>query len=141
MSIHTTTHLNFHGEARAALAFYQSVFGGDLTVSTFGEFPDMGVPDDELGHVMHGQLTTPGGLTIMAADTPSHMGYEAPSGAAITISLSGDDDAELDRYWAGLSADGTVVLPFEVAPWGDRFGMLKDRFGVDWMLNAGGMGS
>lgn len=52
--------------------------------------------------------------------------------------MSGDDDAELDRYWAGLSDGGSVTMPFEVAPWGDRFGMLTDRFGVDWMINSGG---
>ena len=141
MSTILNPYISFHTNAREALEFYQSVFGGDLTISTFGDFPGMGVPDEELGGAMHGQLTTPGGLTLMAADTPSHMGYEAPSGAAVTISVSGDDDEELDRYWAGLSEGGTVVLPFEPAPWGDRFGMLKDRFGVDWMLNSGGTGS
>ncbi len=131
-------YLSFKDNAREAMEFYQSVFGGELTLSTFAEFGGMGVPDDEGHHIMHGQLTTPGGLTLMGADTPSHMGYEAPSGAGISISVSGDDDDELDRYWAGLSEGGSVTVPFEAAPWGDRFGMLTDRFGVDWMVNSGG---
>ena len=128
-------YLSFHTNAREALERYQAILGGDLTISTFGDFPGMGVPDDELGGVMHGQLTTPGGLVLMASDTPSHMGYVAPSGASISVSLSGDDEAELEGYWNGLADGGTVVMPFETPPWGGRFGMLKDRFGVDWMIS------
>lgn len=131
-------YISFNNNAREALEFYQSVFGGDLTMSTFGEFGGMGAPEEEADNIMHGQLTTPNGLTIMGSDTPSTMGYETPSGSGISISVSGDDDDELDRYWAGLSEGGTVVVPFETAPWGDRFGMLTDRFGVDWMINSGG---
>ena len=131
-------YLSFHQNAREALEFYRDVFGGDLRISTFEAFPEVGFAPEEADLVMHGQLTTPGGLTIMGSDTPSTMGYETPSGSGISISVSGDDDAELDRYWAGLSEGGTVVVPFETAPWGDRFGMLTDRFGVDWMINSGG---
>jgi PhnB protein len=129
-------YLNFKDTAREALEFYRAVFDGELALSTFDAFPDMGVPEAELGLIMHGQLTTAGGLTLMAADTPSHMEYAAPAGFA--VSVSGDDEAELQGYWDGLIDGGTVVMPFDTPPWGGRFGMLKDRFGVDWMvaLNA-----
>ncbi len=127
-------YLSFHQNAREALEFYRDVFGGDLRISTFEAFPEVGFAPEEADLVMHGQLTTPGGLTLMAADTPSSMGYAAPSGAVISVSVSGDDEAELQGYWDALSVDGTVVMPFDTPPWGGRFGMLKDRFGVDWMI-------
>lgn len=127
-------YLSFHQNAREALEFYQAVFGGELDITTFAEFPGMGVPADEAALVMHGQLTTPGGLTLMAADTPSSMGYAEPSGSVISVSVSGDDETELEAYWGGLVDGGTVVVPFDTPPWGGRFGMLRDRFGVDWMV-------
>lgn len=129
-------YLNFKDTAREALEFYRSVLGGELQLSTFEAFPDMGVPAEEAGLIMHGQLTTPGGLTLMGADTPSHMEYAPPAGFA--VSLSGDDEGELERYWNGLADGGTVTMPFAEPPWGGRFGMLTDRFGIDWMvaLNA-----
>ena len=72
----------------------------------------------------------------MAADTPSSMPYTPAAG--VSISISGDDEAELERYWDALADGGTVGMPFETPPWGGRFGMLTDRFGIDWMvaLNA-----
>jgi PhnB protein len=83
---------------------------------------------------MHSQLDTPGGLTLMAADTPN--GQDLDSGGNIAISLSGEDESELRGYFEGLSAGGTVQVPFEQAPWGDTFGMLTDKFGISWMVNA-----
>ncbi|HWI31150.1 MAG TPA: VOC family protein, partial [Microbacterium sp.] len=82
------------------------------------------------------QLETADGFTLMAADTPSSMPYTKPAG--MSVSVSGDDEAELQGFWDGLTADGTVVMPFETPPWGGRFGMLTDKFGIDWMvaLNA-----
>jgi PhnB protein len=125
-------YISFKDTAREAMEFYQSVFGGDLTVSTFEAFPDMGVEPHEQKLVMHAQLETPDGFVLMGADSPSHVPYAKPAG--IAVSVSGDDEAALQRYWNALSDGGSVAMPFEVPPWGGRFGMLTDRFGIDWML-------
>lgn len=129
-------YLNFRGDAREALEFYHSVFGGDLTVGTFAEFGMTDVPETERDLVMHGQLETPSGFTLMASDVPSHMAWE-PGANAFSVSLSGrsGDDAELRGYWDGLSAGATVQQPLEAAPWGATFGMLADRFGIAWLVN------
>jgi PhnB protein len=125
-------YISFQNTAREAMEFYRSVFGGELTISTFEAFPDMGVEPDEQQLVMHAQLETPDGFVLMGADTPRHMPYAPPAG--IAVSVSGDDEAALEGYWSALSEGGAVTMPFEVPPWGGRFGMLTDRFGVDWML-------
>jgi len=135
MSARLNPYLNFQDSAREAMTFYQSVLGGELTVSTFGEFHASEDPTEQ-DKVMHSQLETPNGLTIMAADTPNSMEYGGQSG--VSVSLSGDDESALRGYWEGLSAGGTVVMPFEKAPWGDTFGMFIDRFGTSWLINAAG---
>ena len=124
-------YISFRDQAREALEFYQSVFGGELALDTFAEF-DMGQDPSENDLIMHGQLETPAGFVLMAADTPSTMPYTPAAGVA--ISVSGDDEAALQAYWDALAADGTVGMPFETPPWGGRFGMVTDRFGIDWML-------
>lgn len=135
MPVLLNPYINFKDNARDALEFYRSVFGGELNVSTFGDFG--GAQDAaDTDKVMHGQLTTDAGLTIMAADTPSSVTYQPPGG--ISISLSGDDDDTLRRHWAALLEGATVIEPLEVAPWGDAFGMLTDRFGVTWLVNIAG---
>lgn len=130
-------YLSFRDNAREAMEFYQSVFGGELTVSTFGEF---GASEDpaEKDKVMHSQLESPGGLVLMGSDTPNSMDYTP--GSSISVSLSGEDDAELTGYWEKLSAGGTVQEPLSKAPWGDSFGMCADRFGVNWLVNIAGSG-
>jgi PhnB protein len=127
-------YLSYRGQAREAMEFYQSVLGGELEISTFEGYEDMGIAPDERHLVMHAQLTTPDGLVLMGADTPSGMPYEAPKG--ISVSLSGDDGGRLDECWAKLAEGGTVTLPYETPPWGGKFGMLTDRFGIDWMVAA-----
>lgn len=132
-------YIHFAGNAREAMEFYQSVFGGDLTMSSFGDFQMPGVGPDEADKVMHGQLTTSAGLTLMGADTPSTMGEVTP-GSQITISLSGSEADGLRAYWDGLAEGGTITLPLNVAPWGDSYGQLVDRFGIEWMVNIAGPG-
>lgn len=126
-------YLSFQNEAREAMEFYQSVLGGDLTVSTFGEYEGMVQDPAEQDLVMHSQLTTPHGLTLMGADTPTGMQYEKPAG--ISISLSGEDESTLQGWWDGLADGGSVTMPLDVPPWGGKFGMLRDRYGVDWMVS------
>ncbi|OUE30735.1 hypothetical protein BFL35_08720 [Clavibacter michiganensis] len=132
MSAIMTPYLSFRDQAAEALGFYRGIFGGEVETTTFGEG---GLVQDpaEADKVMHGRLTSDAGFVLMASDTPASMGV--PSGSAITLSLSGDDEGVLGGWWEALTADGTIVLPLEVAPWGDRFGMCTDRYGIDWMVS------
>ncbi|NES27569.1 VOC family protein [Micromonospora terminaliae] len=134
MASRLNPYLSFRDDARQAMEFYQKVFGGTLTLSTFGEFgnPDPAVADN----VMHAQLETDRGFTLMASDTPPEMDYQP--GARISISLSGDDADELRGYWRQLAEGGTVAVPLEKQMWGDEFGMCADRFGINWMVNIAG---
>ena len=124
-------YISFDGNAREALEFYRGALGGELSVSTFGEAGGMSGPDGE--KIMHGQLETESGFTLMAADTPP--GMEHRPGSNIAVSLSGDDGEELRGYWERLSAGGTVTVPLEKQMWGDEFGMCLDPFGIGWMVN------
>ncbi|MCM3658008.1 VOC family protein [Agromyces mediolanus] len=134
MSVTLNPYLNFRDEARQALEFYHSVFGGTLNVSTFADFGQADPADAD--KIMHGQIDGDHGITLMAADTPSHLEYRPAAG--FSVSLSGDDDAVLRGYYDRLVDGGTVVEPLVVAPWGDAFGMLVDRFGVSWLVNIAG---
>ena len=136
MTANVNAYLNFRGTARDALTFYRSVFGGELAVSSFKDF-GMPVADDEQDLVMHGQLDVDGEPLIMASDVPSHMGY-TPGENTFSVSLSGDDAATLTGWFTALSDGAEVSQPLEKAPWGDSFGMLKDRFGVSWLVNISG---
>jgi PhnB protein len=130
MASRLNPYLSFDGNGREALNFYQSVFGGELTVNTFGAFGgDPSIADK----VMHGQLETPAGYTLMASDIAPGMGELTPS-TSITISLSGDDQ-ELSGYFEKLSDGGRVTMPLEKQMWGDVYGQLVDKFGVSWMVN------
>jgi PhnB protein len=135
MTVRLNPYLSFQDNAREAMTFYQSVLGGDLTVSTFADFHASEDPAEQ-DKVMHSQLETPDGLVLMGADTPAAMEYQPQAG--VSVSLSGDDEARLRGYWERLSEGGTVTMPFEQAPWGATFGMCVDRFGTSWMVNAGG---
>jgi len=126
-------YISFRDDARQALEFYQDVFGGNLNVNTFGQYGDANAPGAD--NVMHGQLDTDNGFTLMAADTPPGMEFNEGAGT-ITISLSGDDEQELRGYWDKLSEGGTVTMPFEKQMWGDLFGMCIDKFGVPWMVDV-----
>src|SRR4051794_17057011 len=132
MASRLNPYLSFDGNAREAAETYRDVFGGELRLNTFGEY---GSADDETlkDKIMHGQLETPAGFTLMVSDTPPGMPYQP--GNAITVSLSGDDEEELRGYWDKLSEGGTVAMPLEKQMWGDVFGMCTDRFGTPWMVN------
>ena len=133
-------YINFDGTARAAMEFYKEVFGGELTLNTFGDFGAAHTSDDgqsvDADKIMHGQLTTTSGFTLMAADTPPGMPFQP--GNNISVSLSGDDQAELRGYWDKLSDGGQVAVALEKQMWGDEFGMCVDKFGIGWMVNIAG---
>lgn len=131
MASRLNPYISFTDNARQALEFYKEVFGGTLALNTFGEFGQPDSPD--AAKIMHGMLETPSGFTLMGADTPT--GMDHVPGNNITVSLSGDDDAELRGYWEKLSDGGTVAMPLEKQIWGDIFGMCSDKFGIAWMVN------
>ena len=129
-------YISFQGKTREAMEFYKSVFGGELTLSTFGEagMTDHGVKPDG---IMHAMLVADNGITLMAADSATGM-REFIAGTNMSISLSGDNEEELTDYYAKLSEGGEIEEPLTKAPWGDTFGMCIDKFGVFWMVNIAG---
>jgi PhnB protein len=131
MASRLNPYISFQGNAREAMEFYKSIFGGTLTTTTFGEFnaPDPSIADQ----LMHADLETPSGYRLMGSDTPPGVPYNP--GDNITVSLSGEDSEELHGYWEKLSTGATVTIPLEKQMWGDEFGALKDRFGINWMVN------
>ncbi|MFB2583720.1 VOC family protein [Herbiconiux liukaitaii] len=152
MSITTTTHLNFRGDARSALEFYASVFGGKATIATYGDF---GMPAEAPGadRVVFGQVQTDGGFRVMAYDIPGQAVGSQPEGAraegstrrenGVTlttspffVSVRGDSLTEVEGYWQSLSAGASIVEPLAASAWSPGFGMLTDRFGVTWILDV-----
>ena len=135
MAVRLNPYLNFRDNTREVMEFYRSVFGGELTMSTFADFQASDDPSEK-DKIMHSMLEAENGLVLMAADTPNSMEYTPATG--ISISLSGDDESTLRGYWDKLADGGTVTMPLERAPWGDTFGMCVDRFGMSWLVNIAG---
>jgi PhnB protein len=132
MASRLNPYVTFLDNAQEAMEFYKSVFGGNLTLSTFGEYGAADAPFAD--KIMHGMLETDKGFTLMGADTPP--GMKRTPGDNITVSLSGDDADELREYWGRLSDGGTVSVPLEKQMWGDEFGACVDRYGIPWMVNV-----
>lgn len=135
MTSRLNPYISFKDNAREAMEFYKGVFGGKLDISTFGESHTSEDPA-YVDKVMHAMLEADNGMVLMAADTPPEM--EFSKGTQISISLSGDNEEELSGYWKKLSERGVQIVPLEKAPWGDMFGMLTDKFGINWMVNITG---
>lgn len=132
MASRLNPYITFSGNARDAMRFYKTVFGGTLTVNTFSDF---GTKDPAIAKkVMHAQLETDKGFTLMASDLAP--GMEHNPGNNMTVSLSGDEADELKGYWKKLSRGGEVTMPLEKQVWGDEFGQCRDKFGISWMVNV-----
>lgn len=134
MASRLNPYFSFDGNAREAMEFYRDVFGGELKITTFGEAG--AASDGNADQVMHAMLETPSGYTVMASDNPP--GAQFKPGSTISISVSGDDAAELQGYWKLLSESGSILMPLEKQMWGDDFGMCVDRFGIIWMVDIVG---
>lgn len=135
MSIGLTPYLRFAGDAREAMEFYNSVFGGELSMMTFQEGMNDGNPATA-DQIMHASLFVDRGIHIMASDTPPEMNV-SPNGT-IALSSDGTDNADtppLQEWWDRLAVDSRIDMPLATAPWGDSFGQLTDKFGVTWMFN------
>ncbi|MET9359126.1 VOC family protein [Streptomyces sp. NPDC006617] len=134
MTAKAVTHLNFRGDARAALTFYQAAFGGDLTLVTYkdaGSVQDPAAADQ----VMFGQLSTADGLAVMAYDVPSDLPYHQGENAFF-VSVRGETTEEITAYWERLAEGATVLRPLGTAQWAPLYGMLRDPFGVTWVLDV-----
>ena len=127
-------YLNFRDNTREAMEFYRDVFGGELQLNTFKEYHASQDPSED-NKIMHSVLEADR-ITFMAADTPNSREYR--EGTNFSMSLSGDDDARLRGYFDKLAVGGTIAMPLSKAPWGDTFGMLRDKFGVSWLVNITG---
>ncbi|WP_053383412.1 VOC family protein [Leucobacter celer] len=150
MSITTTTHLNFRGDARQALEFYRSVFGGRMTVASYS---DVGMPQDAPGAdgIVFGQLESPEGFRVMVYDIPGRTGGSVgnagttvrENGATLTdrsffVSVRGETLDEVQRYWEKLAERSAVIEPLTASPWSPGFGMVTDPFGVTWIIDVAG---
>jgi len=136
MTVKLNSYISFNGNAREAMEFYRSVFGGEAFYDTFGrhESPEMPVQPEDRDKIMHAFLKGDF-IELMGADTPAGMVYH--DGARISLTVNGDDEPVLRSYWEKLSSSGTVTVPLAKSPWGDTFGMLTDKYGVEWMVDIG----
>lgn len=138
MPVKLNSYIGFKDNAKEAMEFYKSVFGGELFMDTFENYADnMPVEEGDKDKIMHAYLKGDNGVELMAADTPKGMEYQ--EGSRISLALNGDDEATLREYWDKLSEGGEITMPFEKSPWGSTFGMLTDKFGVSWMIDSGPM--
>ena len=134
MSVNTVTHLNFRGDAHAALTFYQSVFGGDVVAITYKDAGNVQDPS-EADQVMWGQVAADNGFRVMAYDVPARLPWDRGENAFF-VSLRGETAEEVSAYWAKLSVGAAVVQPLGPAQWAPLYGMLKDRFGITWVVDV-----
>lgn len=134
VAVSAVTHLNFQGDARPALEFYQSVFEGELLIISNQE---MGIVDNsaELDQVKFGQVVSPNGFKVMAYDVPSAQPFSRGDDSFF-LSLRSNTAEEITAYWERLSVGSTVILPLEPSQWAPLYGMLKDRFGITWVVDV-----
>jgi PhnB protein len=129
-------YINFNGNAEEAFTFYRSVFGGEFgTIIRFKDIasPEFPVPDDEADKIM--RITLPiGGNVLIANDVPSAMGPVSERENRSKISVHTASREEADSLFNGLSAGGAVEMPMTDSPWGEYFGMFRDRYGIEWTV-------
>lgn len=148
MTIQTTPHLNFNGDARSALEFYQSVFGGHTTINSYA---DVGMPAELPGadKVVFGIVMAENGFRVMGYDVPGRTDGSIAGGGstrrennttitdqALFVSIGSDTLDELQGYWDALATDAIIVEPLAASAWSAGFGMLTDRFGVTWSFSV-----
>lgn len=130
-------HLNYNGNAEEAFTFYKSVFGGEFSKITRLkdlESPDFPVEEKDADKIMHIALPI-GNNTLMANDVPSFMGIVSENENRSKIAVSAESREEADKLFNGLSAGGTVEMPIQDSPWGSYFGMFRDKYGIEWMID------
>jgi len=130
-------HINFNGNAEEAFNFYKSVFGGEFTqIVRFKDIssPEFPIPEKEANKIM--QIVLPiGKNTLMANDVPESMGRVNENENRSKIFIRAESREEADKLFNGLSADGNIEAPIGESPWGSYFGMFRDKFGIEWMVD------
>lgn len=137
MAVTTTTHLNFRGDARAALEHYREVFGGSLNIATYAD-AGAAVDPAEADHVIWGEVRAAGGFHVMAFDVPGSRPWD-PGTDAFYVSVRGESTEEIGALWQRLAVDtagAAVVVPLGPSGWTPLYGMVRDRFGVTWVLDV-----
>ena len=133
MTIKTTAHLNFRGEAKAALEFYHSVFGCEIMLLSYRDAHAVQAPE-EADQIMWGQVESADGFRVMAYDVPSRMDHDAGT-IPMFMSVRGDEEDAVIGYWEKLCLGGTVIQPIGPAGWSPLYGMVRDKFGVTWVMD------
>jgi len=130
-------YLNFPGTTEEAFNFYKSVFAGEIVfLQRFKDTPEADkIPENEKEKIMHMALQVGKGSILMATDTLESLGQKLTIGNNIHIAVSTDSKEETEKFFHGLSAGGTVTMPLQNTFWGAYFGMVKDKFGIQWMLS------
>ncbi len=133
-------YLTFNGNCEEAFNFYKSVFGGEFNhVGRFGEMPVQeglpSIPDSEKNKIMHISLPVSKETVLMGSDSSAALGETIIFGNNFSITVSGNNKAEADRLFNGLSRDGKVIMPMNDTFWGSYYGLFKDKFGINWMIN------
>ena len=134
MSVTTTPHLNFRGNARAALEFYHSVFGGQLIIVTNKDAQSAETPDEAL-QVKFGQVVGDNGFQVMGYDVPASVSYDAGEKSSF-VSVRGDSAEEIAALWNNLTSGSTIIDDLAPSFFSPAYGMLKDPFGVVWVLDV-----
>ena len=133
MSVKTTAHINFHNEARAALEFYQSVFGGEIAIATYADI-HAAENESHANQVAFGRVTAPNGFDLMAYDVQPSKQFERGENS-FYITLEGKDADEIKGLWDALGVEAKAILiPLAPAPFAPLYGMLTDRFGITWII-------
>jgi len=130
-------HINFNGNAEEAFTFYKSVFGGEFSkVIRFKDMssPEFPIPEKEADKIMHIALPIGKINMLMANDVPEFMGRTNENENRSKIAISTESKAEADQLFNGLSAGGTIEMPITDSPWGAYFGMFRDKYGIEWMV-------
>lgn len=131
-------HINFNGNAEEAFMFYKSVFGGEFSkIVRFKDIagPEVPIPETEENKIMHIALPIGASDMLMANDVPAFMGNVNEHEHRSKISITAESKEEADKLFNGLSAGGTVEVPLEDSAGGSYFGMFRDKYGIEWMVN------
>lgn len=128
-------YIHFNGNAEEAFNFYKSAFGGEFSyVARFNEMPNPQLKESEANWIMHIALPI-GNTVLMGSDTPSFMGQQNENENRSKISITAASKEEADQLFNNLSTDGHIEMPMMDAPWGAYFGMFRDKYGIEWMIN------
>lgn len=131
-------YIHFNGNAEEAFTFYKSVFGGEFAIiNRFKDFsnPEFPISENEANRIMHIALPIGQHSVLMASDTPEIMGTHNENETRSKISISAESKEEADKLFNGLSAGGQIEMPISDSPWNSYFGMFRDKFGVEWMVD------